>query len=135
MEISKHTMWGLEISVPTKELKRIFPNGVFTWSDFVHLYYWKDRSTKELSDEMTLYMEEHQIVFKGELNENEYKKDRLFDWGYYLWFFKQYPDRKRYGVEYRRALKKLIFTNKHPVIEGLRDSWYLGMKQRCKQMK
>lgn len=131
----KKECWGLEVSFPKKYQKEIWKGKVPVIEELVSVYYWKDTGSQELQEKYKGFIKKFEIEYSGELDVESYKKEPIFKIGQLEWFWLEYPSYKRYSPEYRKDLKKLLFTCEHPQIKSYRDDWYLGIKKEIKLKK
>lgn len=132
----KKFCYGLEISVPEKSVKKVWRNGPPMFEELVSGFYWKDFGSESTHEKYIRFFNDTEIEISGTLDEESYKKSNHYQSGYLEWFWIEYPEHKRYNnPQYRKDLKKLIFTHNHPQIQFLRDGWYKGIKNEINQLK
>lgn len=132
----KKFCYGLEVSVPERSVKEVWRNGPPMFEELVSGFYWKNFGSESTQEKYKRFFNDTGIEITGELDEESYKKSVHYQTGYLEWFWMEYPEHKRYNnPQYRKDLKKLIFTSKHPQIKVFRDGYYKGIKREIKHLK
>ena len=131
----KKFCFGLEITIPKKSIKKIWNNRVPIIEELVACYYWKDTGSKLTQKKYKDFIDDTGIQFDGELDVELYKKEPVYQIGYLEWFWIEYPEYKRDTPQYRKDLKKILFTNQHPQMKSFSKGFYEGIKRDIKQCK
>ena len=127
--------WGLNISIPQKSVKELWLDRTPIIEELVAPYYWRDKGSKESQKKYNDVIKKLGIKFSGELDVESYKKESIYQVGQLEQFWIEYPEHKRTSPQYKKDLKKLIFTCKHPQILSYKNDWYLGIRKRIKEIR